>query len=331
MQAPKIPPMPAQPSQRLVDAVNRLATAAPHLSARTVVTLGQAVGIAVVAGLVTGVSLVSPMAAVALTTALMTLPFTAVVSLRLIALSRLTLGRSVSDRSSAPVGAPSDWPVYTILVALHREAPVVAQLVKALTALDYPPERLDIRLVVEGDDGETRAALDAIQLPPQMTVVVVPPAEPRTKPKALTYALADVRGAYVAVYDAEDLPEPDQLKRALAVFGAAPDWPATPIGCVQARLRIHNAGQSFLSGQFALEYFALFDALLPTIVALRLPVPLRRGQFGLAVQAVGIPLTWILISLAAYRAVGQLLSAPHVWEKTRHGAAFASGSRRGIG
>ncbi|MGE4372172.1 MAG: glycosyltransferase [Xanthobacter sp.] len=158
-------------------------------------------------------------------------------------------------------------PVYSILVPLYREAGVVPQLVAALGALDYPPEKLDIKLVVEADDAPTRAAIAATPLPTCMEEVAVANIGPRTKPKALDMALAFTRGTYVCIFDAEDLPEPDQLRRALAAFRGQPD-----VGCVQARLCVDNGDESWISGQFAAEYAAQFDVLLPFLNALELPI-----------------------------------------------------------
>jgi cellulose synthase/poly-beta-1,6-N-acetylglucosamine synthase-like glycosyltransferase len=100
--------------------------------------------------------------------------------------------------------------------------------------------------------------------------VIVPERPPYTKPKALNYALQLARGAFIVVYDAEDRPQPDQLRRALEVFRRNPPQ----LGCVQARLNIYNAGDSWLTRQLTVEYSALFDAILPALARLRLPVPL---------------------------------------------------------
>jgi cellulose synthase/poly-beta-1,6-N-acetylglucosamine synthase-like glycosyltransferase len=97
----------------------------------------------------------------------------------------------------------------------------------------------------------------------------VPDGEPRTKPRALNFALLHASGDYVVVYDAEDMPEPDQLHRALARLKSAPR-----VGCVQARLNIYNSDESWLTRQFTIEYTALFDCILPTLERLGLPVPL---------------------------------------------------------
>lgn len=122
--------------------------------------------------------------------------------------------------------------------------------------------------MVEADDHETRRAIAAFGLPPHMEEVAVPDIGPRTKPKALNVALAFARGRYVAVFDAEDQPEPDQLRRALAAFRAG----GRSVACVQARLCIDNGDTSWISAHFAAEYAGHFDVLLPILSALRLPI-----------------------------------------------------------
>lgn len=159
-------------------------------------------------------------------------------------------------------------PLYSLLVPLYREAASVPRLVEALSALDYPPEKLDIKLVVEADDRETRAAIAALDLPACFEEVAVPAIGPRTKPKALNMALPFARGKYVAIYDAEDAPAPDQLHRALAAFRSG----GRDVACVQARLAIDNGAESWVSGHFAAEYAAQFDVLLPVLSALNLPI-----------------------------------------------------------
>ncbi|MGP9822683.1 glycosyltransferase family 2 protein [Salinarimonas sp. NSM] len=164
----------------------------------------------------------------------------------------------------------ADLPVYTILVPLYDEARVVRRLTEALGALDYPAEKLDIKLLVEVDDGATAAAIDALALPGAFETIVVPPGEPRTKPRALNAALPSARGAFTVVFDAEDRPEPDQLRLAVAAF----DREGPDLACLQARLSIHNARENRLAALFAIEYAALFDVINPGLIRLGLPIPL---------------------------------------------------------
>ena len=113
---------------------------------------------------------------------------------------------------------------------------------RALRKLDYPPEKLDIKLVLEPDDHATRAAVARLQLGAPFDVVIAPEVGPRTKPKALNVALALARGAFTAVYDAEDRPEANQLRRALQTF-AQDRKPA----CIQAQLTIDNTADGWLA------------------------------------------------------------------------------------
>ena len=163
-----------------------------------------------------------------------------------------------------------ELPVYTIVAALHREANVAAKFIAALDALDYPRAKLDILLVLEESDAETRAALSALDLPARYRIIVAPEGQPRTKPRALNAALPLARGALLTIYDAEDEPEPDQLRLAAARFALAPKR----VACLQGRLVIDNIGDGWLARLFAIEYAGLFDVLNPGLAFLRLPIAL---------------------------------------------------------
>ena len=161
-------------------------------------------------------------------------------------------------------------PDYTIICALYQEASSVNGLLSAIERLDYPHEKLDVILAVEQDDRDTRAAIAARKTRLPVTVIPVPPMGPRTKPKALNVALPFARGAFTVVFDAEDRPEPDQLRRALQAFrGGGAD-----LACVQARLCIDNTADSLIARYFTAEYAGQFDVFLPGLTAMHLPLPL---------------------------------------------------------
>ena len=163
-----------------------------------------------------------------------------------------------------------ELPTYTVVCALYREAAVVEELVGAIRALDYPPEKLDVKFVLEFDDHETHRALLALNLGPPFEIIVAPPIGPRTKPKALNVALPLARGTYLVVYDAEDKPEPDQLRRALDAFRKG----GKRLACVQASLTIDNTADNWLAGIFTANYAGQFDVFVRGLAALRLPFPL---------------------------------------------------------
>ena len=219
-------------------------------------------------GLAAGGAAVAPDVIVPLVMALLTLPFLCVVLLRSAAAAELM--RSPRAARFAPSMPDAELPRYSAMVALYREARILPDLVEAMAALDYPSAKLDVLLVLEASDTETLAAVAALDLPGNIRPVVVPEKGPRTKPKALNYALELVTSPFVVVFDAEDIPEPDQIRRALAAFAAG----GGDVACVQARLAIHNARQGWLPRQFALEYASLFDGQLPALERLGLPIPL---------------------------------------------------------
>jgi cellulose synthase/poly-beta-1,6-N-acetylglucosamine synthase-like glycosyltransferase len=161
-------------------------------------------------------------------------------------------------------------PIYTVLVPVYREPAVAGDLVRALEALEYPSSLLDVQVLCESDDAETISAVRAARPRHHIRLVIVPAAEPRTKPKALNYALGDARGDLVTIFDAEDQPEPLQLRRAAVAFSRlGPD-----VACLQARLCHGDPDQNLLTRWFAAEYDTHFGQLLPAMNALGVPLPL---------------------------------------------------------
>ncbi|MEM7497374.1 MAG: glycosyltransferase family 2 protein [Pseudomonadota bacterium] len=173
--------------------------------------------------------------------------------------------RLVLDNSDEP-----EWPMISILVPLYREADMVPRLMASLDRIDYPRDALEVLLVVEGPDRATREALEAMRLPDWARVVPVPEGAPRTKPRALNYALNFCRGEVIGILDAEDRPEPGQL---LAVAGALRVMPER-VACVQCQLSYFNARENWITRCFSLEYAIWFDVLLRGFERLGLPVPL---------------------------------------------------------
>jgi cellulose synthase/poly-beta-1,6-N-acetylglucosamine synthase-like glycosyltransferase len=165
----------------------------------------------------------------------------------------------------------SNMPVYTILVAAYKEAEVIGTLIKSLKKLDYPQDKLDIILLLEENDPETLQAAKKEKPPASWRFLVLPDSLPKTKPKALNYGLKFARGEYLTIYDAEDVPEPDQLKKAVAAFRKSPN---SNYICFQARLNYFNKNENFLTEMFTLEYSGWFDCLLPGLYRAGLPIPL---------------------------------------------------------
>ncbi|KCZ97077.1 glycosyl transferase [Hyphomonas polymorpha PS728] len=161
------------------------------------------------------------------------------------------------------------WSVYTLLIALKDEAESAAQLSQAICDLDYPRNRLDIKLLVETGDEATWDALRAQSWPPGTELLIVPPGQPRTKPRALNYGLLRAKGEFVVVYDAEDRPHRDQLKAAVRAFRMG----SRDLACVQAPL-VGDGDRGWIAGQWALEYAVQFGRILPGLATLGFPIAL---------------------------------------------------------
>ncbi len=119
-------------------------------------------------------------------------------------------------------------------------------------------------------DAATIEAAARLSFPGNVDLIVVPDRQPRTKPKALNYALQFATGDLAVIYDAEDRPEPDQLRKAATAFHHA----SADVACLQARLDYFNPGENWLSRQFTIEYATLFRGLLPLLSRFGLPLPL---------------------------------------------------------
>lgn len=207
----------------------------PALSAKDGASLRQKRAALAIATLVAASALLAPAATSTICGMVLSFAFIAVIWLRLAA-------------CAASFGAPAlrlrrleeaKLPIYSIVIALYREARVVPRF---LAALD-PRAKLDFKFVIEEDDKETLVALLRAGHLPGCEIIVAPVGTPCTKPRALNVALPLVRGQFVAVFDAEDVPDPRQINLAAWRFAAAPQ----SLGCLQARLAIDNVGDGWLT------------------------------------------------------------------------------------
>ncbi|MBK9079101.1 MAG: glycosyltransferase [Hyphomicrobium sp.] len=221
-----------------------------------------------------GVSVVMPAAVALIVTGrgdvialALTALFAVIVLVRVAALWQLVFPNAAHSAAYNPI-PDANLPRYSVLVPVFREVAIAPALVQAMGALDYPTDKLEIIFITEASDPQTRAALSAASPPAHMQIITVPAGQPQTKPRALNYALQAATGELIAVFDAEDVPDPQQLRKAAAMFATG----GSELACVQARLSIYNPEVSFWTRQFTLEYAALFEAILPALERLGLPI-----------------------------------------------------------
>jgi len=244
----------------------------PDFTARQTLTRGQHVAVALFAGVAALGAIVAPLSTATALIGLATLLYLAALVYRLQAYWSALRNPRIARVTDAEARAipDADLPVYTILVPAYREPTVIGALILRLSQLDYPIDKLDVKLLLEEDDIETIAAATAALPGPQFTVVKVPHSQPKTKPKACNYGLQTARGEFLTIYDAEDHPEPLQLRRAVAAFRRL----GSSVACLQAKLSYYNAEQNLLTAWFTIEYSMWFSFLLPGLVAQRGPLPL---------------------------------------------------------
>lgn len=175
----------------------------------------------------------------------------------------------VSDAEARAI-ASDDLPVYSVLIPAYGEPEILPGLLDALERLDYPRDRLDVILLLEEDDADTIDAARSIDTDLPVRVLLVPPGQPRTKPRALDFGLRFATGDLVTIYDAEDHPEPLQLRRAAEAFRRAGD----EVVCLQARLFFYGGHRNLLTKWFTAEYATWFHLYLPGLILDGATVPL---------------------------------------------------------
>ncbi len=265
-------------------AVFDLAERDPALSARRVFTLPQVViGYGLLTALLAGFAL-APIATLIALNAIMSVFYLGNFVFKGILIA---IGGSRSTETDHAIAIAAreltddELPVYTVLVPMYREPEVLPALAQALRDLDYPLGKLDIKLVLEADDEETLAVARRLGLEGVFEIIRVPASLPKTKPKACNYALQFARGEYLVIYDAEDKPEPDQLRKVVATFRRS----SPNTACLQCRLNYYNARENWLARMFTLDYALWFDQVLPGLERLGIPIPLggTSNHFKIAV------------------------------------------------
>ena len=182
-----------------------------------------------------------------------------------------------------------DLPVYTVLVPVYREAKILPQVMSNIYHMNYPKDKLDVKILMEEKDegtlqeahdlglfGEPKHLVEGIPVDEYREFlqvfdpVVVPEADITTKPRACNYGLQRARGKYCVIYDAEDSPDPDQLKDAAKTFASTTD----NIACLQSKLNFYNSNENVLTGWFSIEYSYWYDFFLQGLDKVNIPIPL---------------------------------------------------------
>jgi cellulose synthase/poly-beta-1,6-N-acetylglucosamine synthase-like glycosyltransferase len=261
----------AQREEALDQAINRLREDDPLHSAAVPVMGWQKVILTAILVVALVFAIWRPMGFSVTLIAICTFAYVLTMGDRVMIFRRGLASRPITITDEEARAIPDDeLPRYTILVPAYNEPEVVDDLIGAMARLEYPKDKLQILLLLEADDDVTIAAARRCKESDVITILLVPPAEPRTKPKACNYGLRFATGDIVTIYDAEDLPEPLQLRRVVGAFSQLGD----DVACVQAKLVYHNGRQNLLTAWFTAEYGLWFGYLLPGMMRTGTPIPL---------------------------------------------------------
>ena len=184
---------------------------------------------------------------------------------------RLALNQPGLTYSKKQIEALTDdeLPIFSIIVPLYQEAEVIPQIIKGMSALDYPKDKIDLVITLEEYDHETIDAIARENPPAWIKTLILPDVKPKTKPKALNVAFPTLKGEYMVIYDAEIIPDPDQLKKAVLAFREHPD-----VACLQVQLDHYNAYENWVTKLFNAEFSFYYDLFLPGLQKLGIPLPL---------------------------------------------------------
>jgi cellulose synthase/poly-beta-1,6-N-acetylglucosamine synthase-like glycosyltransferase len=262
----------AERQLRLQASTSGLADRVPLVSARDLVSKGQrnlVIGIVflIAVGLVFSLQMT-----LTVVIAFFTMVYVIAVTYRVVLFMRSSKSDSVeivSDEEALSV-PEVDLPSYTVMIPAYREVSIISKLIHNIAQIDYPVDRLEVVLLIEEDDEETLEVLRDSDPGLQFKLVLVPAGEPRTKPKALNYGLTHATGTFLTIFDAEDRPDPLQLRRAAIALSRLPP----EVACLQARLGFFNGGQNVITRWFQVEYSMWFRQMLPGLSKLRVPIPL---------------------------------------------------------
>jgi cellulose synthase/poly-beta-1,6-N-acetylglucosamine synthase-like glycosyltransferase len=109
--------------------------------------------------------------------------------------------------------ADEQLPAVAVLVPCHNEEKVITGTLRALLALDYPAEKLEIFVINDGSTDHTAEQVHSLTVGRAVRLLEVPAGRAaRGKPAALNYGLAFVSQPLIAVYDADNRPEPGALR-----------------------------------------------------------------------------------------------------------------------
>ena len=144
---------------------------------------------------------------------------------------------------------PNPWPKVTVQLPIYNELYVVERLIDAVAKLNYPSDLLQIQILDDSTDQTSELIQSKLLAFPSVNFQYLHRTNRQGfKAGALREALPTAEGEFVAIFDADFVPDPDFLIKALPFFSSP------QVGMVQSRWTHLNQNYSILT---QLQAFAL--------------------------------------------------------------------------
>jgi len=157
--------------------------------------------------------------------------------------------RSRKSLEFVPHAVPAQWPKVTVQLPLYNELYVVNRLIEAVSKINYPKDLLEIQLLDDSTDSTSDLIKEKLTNYPDLNFKYIHRIDRKGfKAGALKEGLITASGEFIAIFDADFVPDPDFLLKTIPYFASK------EVGMVQSRWTHLNKNYSLLT---RLQAFAL--------------------------------------------------------------------------
>ncbi len=155
-------------------------------------------------------------------------------------------------------GMSFDFPRVSVLIPAHNEDKVISYTLDAMTRLDYPAHRLEILVINDGSTDSTAEIVEEfVRKDSRVRLYNVPKGEGgKGKSRALNLGLRQTDAPFIAVYDADNTPDPNALKYLMAQL-----LQDESLGAVLGKFRTVNKKRNLLTRFINIETLS-FQSML---------------------------------------------------------------------
>lgn len=149
-------------------------------------------------------------------------------------------------RKTAPVQMLQEYPMVSVLVPAHNEALVIRKTIESLLSFHYPQDRYEIVVINDNSSDDSARILAEIQQKyagRNLKVIHTDSTNGgKGKSNALNLAMAHISGSVIAIYDADNTPEPEALQILVETLMAD-----EKLGAVAGLIRTRNKSANLLT------------------------------------------------------------------------------------